>query len=355
VDRFRVVVEPLGAVEAAEAVWRTLAPRADAGFFTAWDWLGTWLTATAVEVLLATVHDGARLVAAGLFGVAPDGRLLLHETGDPAWDRLTIEYNDLLVARDAPGDPRPSVLAALCAQAGRRGITLNGVDARWLDAAAAAGLPARALQRRPTFGIALAAGPVIERLGTSTRAAVRQTVRRLGPVEGRPARRLDEAHGWLDALIGWHQASWQARGEPGAFGDPRIVRFHHALLERAWPGGAVELFEAAGPHGPFGYLLNFCAGDRVHAYQSGFVGGLPKRLKPGLLAHCLAADHHAAQQRRLYDLMAGDARYKRNLGAPSGELSWITVHPSRTRAVLDQVSRLPGRIGRRLRGKNERA
>ena len=353
-SRFRVSVEPLHDPSAAEAVWRALEPRADGSFFTSWTWIGSWLAATAVTARMLTVHDGATLVAAGLFGCAGRGRLLLHETGNPAWDRLTIEYNDLLVARDAAADPRPDCLTALAAQPDARAIELGGVDARWLDAASAAGLPVRLAQRRPTFAIQLdaAAGDpdaLIDRLGPNTRAALRQTLRRLGPVAGRPAGSLEEAHAFLDALIELHQDAWRARGQPGAFADARIRGFHHRMIETGWRAGAVELFAVSGPGDPFAYLLNFCQGEVVHAYQAGIAGGLPKRLKPGLVAHCVCAGQHAGRGRRRYDLMAGDARYKRNLGASAGDLLWLTAYANRSTAAVAGLRRLTRRITSRLR------
>jgi CelD/BcsL family acetyltransferase involved in cellulose biosynthesis len=353
-SRFRVSVEPLRDLPAAEAVWRALEPRADGSFFTSWTWVGSWLAATAVAARMLTAHEGGRVVAAGVFGSVPRGRLLLHETGNAAWDRLTVEYNDLLVARDAAEDPRPSCLAALAAQPDVRAIDLSGVDARWLAAASTAGLPVRLAHRRPTFAIRLdpadgGADAVIDRLGPNTRAALRQTLRRLGPVAGRSAASLAEAHAFLDALIALHQDAWRARGQPGAFADARVRAFHHHMVEQGWRAGTVELFAVSGPGAPFAYLLNYCHGDVVHAYQSGIADGLPKRLKPGLTAHCVCAGHHARRGRRRYDLMAGDARYKRNLGAPAGDLLWITAYASRSTAAVAGLDRLRRRITNRLR------
>src|SRR5438045_1605486 len=130
-SRFRVIIEYLQDKPMAQAVWEELAPRAEASFFTSWTWIGTWLSATAIEPVMVTLFDDARLVAAGLFAIDRRGRLFLHETGMPEWDRLTIEYNDLLVARGLSHDPRPDCLAALAARPDVREIHLGGVDARW--------------------------------------------------------------------------------------------------------------------------------------------------------------------------------------------------------------------------------
>jgi CelD/BcsL family acetyltransferase involved in cellulose biosynthesis len=261
----------------------------------------------------------------------------------------------VLVARDVARDPRPACLAALATHAETGEIGLSGVDARWLSAAAESGLPARIAGRRPTFAVRLApcaAGdpPLIERFGANTRAALRQTLRRLDPVVGQPAATLAEAHAHLDALIALHQATWQARGQPGAFAEPGVRAFHHRLVDAGWPSGAVELFAVSGASAPFAYLLNFCHRDVVHAYQAGVGGDLAKRLKPGLAAHYVCAEHHAGRGRACYDLMAGEARYKRNLGAPAGELLWLTAYANRSRAVVADLKRLKRGIARRLRG-----
>ena len=56
------------------------------------------------------------------------------------------------------------------------------------------------------------------------------------------------------------------------------------------------------------------------AYQSGLAYEADARLKPGLVAHCLAIDIHLAEGAKIYDFMAGEARYKASLGEPGPEM-----------------------------------
>jgi CelD/BcsL family acetyltransferase involved in cellulose biosynthesis len=54
--------------------------------------------------------------------------------------------------------------------------------------------------------------------------------------------------------------------------------------------------------------------DCVYAYQTGFAYADDARLKPGLVSHYLCLQHHLQKGAKVYDFMAGDNRYKSNLG-----------------------------------------
>jgi CelD/BcsL family acetyltransferase involved in cellulose biosynthesis len=68
-------------------------------------------------------------------------------------------------------------------------------------------------------------------------------------------------------------------------------------------------------------------------------------VKVGLLCHVLSAARYAERGFRLYDLMAGDARYKRSLGQEHEMLFWI--RGQRNRVKLRAETAIVG-IKRRL-------
>jgi CelD/BcsL family acetyltransferase involved in cellulose biosynthesis len=182
-------------------------------------------------------------------------------------------------------------------------------------------------------------------LSANTRHQLRRSLRRYaeaGELSLTRARDTAEAHGFLDALAALHQARWQARGQPGAFADPRFLRFHRALLARALPRGEAELVRvAAGPQ-MIGYLYNFLWRGEVLAYQSGFAYPPDGQRKPGLTCHHLAIAAHLAAGAQVYDFLAGEDRYKTSLANAARRLHWLELGPRwRPRAIRARLKGAP--------------
>jgi CelD/BcsL family acetyltransferase involved in cellulose biosynthesis len=93
-----------------------------------------------------------------------------------------------------------------------------------------------------------------------------------------------------------------------------------------------------------GFLYNFVADGKVFVFQTGFAYEPSSKWSPGLLTHALAIEHYRARGLREYDLLSGDALYKRTLCNGERELFWTTVYRDRAwiRVLL---------AGRRLRNR----
>lgn len=295
-------------------------------------------------VLLQAGPDEAP-TALALLNRAPSFRaaekLLLGESGDAALDAVFIEYNAPLLARGHEA-MLPACLHALLTrpvaphrQPRGRSLRLSGVDDAVLQAARAAGA-VRVLRSRPAPRVEFAAlgsgaDGFLASLSANTRYQLRRSLRRyeaLGPLRVQRAATLAEALAFLDALVRLHQAAWHARGQPGAFANAALLRFHQALLARAQPRGEAELLRiAAGGH-VLGYLYNFVFRGRVSAYQAGFdYAAAGPHQKPGLTSHCLAIEMYRREGRHSYDFLAGDDRYKTSHANAVTMLHWLEVVP----------------------------
>ncbi|HVA11651.1 MAG TPA: hypothetical protein VNF99_00240, partial [Stellaceae bacterium] len=99
------MLRPASAVVNLAQLWRDLEARAEISFFLSWDWIGRWLAETEIAPLLLSASAGDRIVALALFRPARLRRhffvrpraWLLHQTGDPDFDAITIEHNGILV------------------------------------------------------------------------------------------------------------------------------------------------------------------------------------------------------------------------------------------------------------------
>ncbi len=367
--RLEVEIGPAPAPDALEAEWRALLDRSNASFFLSWPWIGTWLARARVPVRLARIAREGETVGLALLGVsgprlAPFGARThhLHATGDADADRIAIEYNDVLAVRGHEGAVRITLLERLLSGPWReraRAVRLPMVDPVVEAAAASAGFHTR---RRAESRCAIVDLEAIRlwgdgylgRLSAGTRAQIRRAARlygERGPLRIEAAGCLAEAAAWLEPLATLHEARFRAKKGHGAFAVPGFLHFHRELLARAWPEGTVELLRVRAGETVIGYLYNFLWRGWVGYYTSGFVYEVDNRLKPGLVAHCLAIERYLASGARIYDFMAGESRYKTSLAEPGPVLVDLVVEPDDLLARLTAAARhLRERFRRRAAG-----
>ena len=346
---------PADSPAALEPVWRDLEARADGGFFLTWDWIGAWLAGVAAQPVLLEGRAEGRIVALGLLCRVAGGRLSgaalhLHETGRPDFDSLYLEYNGFLLDRRFAGGGAGQCVEALLDEGARRGaadgwarIVIGAVSESTVAALdAIPGILQRSGPALPASAVDLAAirdggGDYMGQLSPNTRYQIRRATRLYearGPLTLESAPDAATALAYFDALCGLHQATWTARGEPGAFSHDFFTRFHRRLIETGLPNGAVELLRIAAGESVVGYLYNFRHRGAVHYYASGFAYEADNKARPGLVCHVLAIKHHLAGGAVLYDFMAGGGRYKESLGHPAPGIRTITLQRPGLRARL---------------------
>ncbi len=343
--------------------WRALEAQADCSFFQSWTWTGCLAEERFPDPVLLEVQQDGETVALALFNRRRFVRqtLLLGETGDGIRDTPYIEYNGVLVARQAPPALRDWLRAARREPIGRetrppwlpRRLVLSGVGEASLDAARAAG-QVRIRRSEEARWIDLArlratGGDFLDGLSANTRYQVRRSDRdyaALGTLAVRRADTAEEAHDWLDELAALHQATWTARGRPGVFAPPFFARFHRALIDRGMRRGEIDLLRVTAGTQAIGLLYNFRYRGQALAYQGGFdYAGAGRHHKPGLTCHHQAIRLAAAAGLDRYDLLAGGDRYKRSLADGATLLHWLEIGRGGAVVALGRrmATCLPGR------------
>ncbi len=318
---------PLRDVAALEPEWRALEAMAPAlSFFQSWTWVGCLAEERfPAPVLLRATRNG-QVVGLALFNRR--GRHLhLTESGDAGLDAPFIEHNAPLVAHPEAAAP---LLRAAWALGGARRLVLSGVPPALAEGAGGTVLRCQErLAPRLDLDAARAAHGADWLAGRSpnTRQQIRRSLRAYGMPALCRAETVPEALDWLDALIGLHAASWQARGKPGAFSTPFLRRFHRALVSRALPRDELDLLRITGPERDIGFLYNLRLRGEVSAYQSGLHPGDGAQHRPGLTSHALAIGHALARGDAVYDFLGGDDRYKRSLSSTALPLHWVQRVP----------------------------
>jgi len=332
----RIYASPVTSFAALGKAWRRLeAKAAELSFFQSWTWVGCLAEERYPDPVLLQAEEGGHIVAMALFN-RRRGRICLTESGEARLDAPFIEHNAPLLAAGANPETLHRLFEAAWRLPGTRRLVLSGVTPDLLRVAG--GTVLRRQERPSPFvdldAVRAAGGDYLATLSANTRYQIRRSVRRYverGGLSLRQATTEAEALAWLDALMVLHSRWWSRRGLPGAFTDPFIVRFHRALVAQAMACGEVELLRIDAGDQVIGYLYNFRLGRHVHAYQSGFdLEGAGLHEKPGLTCHALAVQRALKMGERVYDFLAGEARYKRNLANAALPLVWAELVPSRS-------------------------
>jgi len=337
--------------------WLELEPRADGNFFLSWAWLGCWLSTTGARPLLFRASEGSRTVGLGFLcrnlvqrNFLRVRQLCLNETGDPEHDRLTIEHNGLLMARDCADNlPVQFFRALLTAQASGRWdeIVLSGISPKWTGAAEQAGLVVELDRKNADYRVDLDRVRKSNRnwqanLSSNLRSQFRQSrtfAERMGLLTLTAAQNVEQALDYFDELVTLHSARWTAAGKSGAFATDFATAFHRALISQNVDSGRVEMLRLSAGNQVLGYLYNFQYAGTVSNYQSGFSYLDDNRHRPGLLAHGLAIERALASGLQQYDFLAGDSPYKQRLGEDAGPLIWCRAQQNRPGLVLERLAR----------------
>ncbi len=296
--------------------------------------------------ILAVQADGTD-VALALLNHA-GGRFFLNTTGDAGRDAVFIEHNGMVGRAAAVG-------VALRAVLERAPVVVAGVDDAFLRAAEAVGIVTRHQARfAPCVDLAAVRGAFLDTLSANARGQIRRAMRLCGEVAIARAADAATAHAWFAEMVELHQASWRARGKPGAFADADTVAFHGAVIESSFagdPGQAgrtADMLRVRAAGRTLGVLYMLRHGGHACCYQSGFVAVADARAKPGLVCHVAAIEFYRSEGLARYDLLAGAARYKATLAGTGGQmLHWFTLHPRG--ALGARVRRLAEMVAGRVR------
>jgi len=356
IARFSPITDPDGFGD----LWQQVEAQADGSVFQSWAWLGCRFAARFDDPLALRIMDGERCVAIGVLNrqrrwSGPCWHL--NETGDAEADSVFIEHNGPLVARDCPAAREAWFAALMRAPVGPgRFIILSGIGADDLAAARRHGvvMPSitRAAPRRDLADLRRRGMDCLDAVSGNTRQQINRAWRRYaasGPILVEPAMSHGQASAFMTGLAALHQATWQGRGEPGAFASDSFRAFHEELARRGVATGMVDLLRISAGSRLIGYLYTLIWRRNASAYQSGFVYETEHpHEKPGLVCHVAAMRYYQSRGLDVYDFLAGEDRYKTSLAGESMALHWVSAAPRATLAGLVLAGR--GRLTRMRAG-----
>jgi Acetyltransferase (GNAT) domain len=360
---------PSSSLRAVARLWRSLESSVgEGGLTSSWDWTLTWLLhfgdLVPYRFAVGFVEDRPRAMAllcegAGRRGPLPVRTLHVGTSGTPPEHDVVVEFNRLLVAATERDDFAAGLLDAVRATRTWDELRLDGFASE--DSAAfLAADPSLEVRREPCHAADLqpavaAGGDVLAALRAKARYDVRRQMRELPEARAEVAETREEAAGMLDELIALHQARWEAEGERGAFGNERVVVYHHDLVSRLLPSGRVVLARVVADGGTVGCVYGFVERGRFLLYQQGLASRGPRLSAPGYLTHALCMQALLERGLTAYDFLAGDSVYKRRLANTEGELLWLVKRRRRVRLMPVDGLRVARRWMRSRHDREDRA
>jgi CelD/BcsL family acetyltransferase involved in cellulose biosynthesis len=134
-----------------------------------------------------------------------------------------------------------------------------------------------------------------------------------------------------DASEAWHmlqaaQPLHKQRWGKAALEYECYHTFHKELIHSSFATGCLDVLRVDCGDTPIGWLYNFIYDNRVYYYFGAFdFDSENAKLKPGLVTHTLAIEHYAKKGLGVYDFMAGNLRYKFNLGQVGSPIRTVAL------------------------------
>ncbi len=344
--------------EQIREIWNELTSELEVDYFLSPGWVETWLDSLPREVALKLVVgylDGSPVLAffAGIRGlwrkrVIPVRSVFVNATGVPEIDRLSIEYNQVLM-KGTPPERIWDVLEELDRTESWDEFVFPGHAVDAVADSLISRCPPRwrpvVVRDDPSPYVNLEAvrekeGDYASLLSSNTRRQMRrcyEAYSKNGAIECEVAANADRALEMFDELVELHRERWDHRGVEGAFSRQYSLSFHTALIRNRFDSGEIQLLRVTAGDHTVGCLYNFVFNGRVLFYQGGLVYSEDGKMKPGWLCHAEAVRFNAKSNLKAYDFLAGGGQYKRSLSTDRNRLIWAKVQKRKLRFELELI------------------
>lgn len=373
------LIPAAGSLKRIREIWMGLEESANVSYFLSWGWIENWISSLPdhVKPELAVFLEGNNPRLAFFIGKMTLQRTMgdfhgqrhlfktqgwfLNTTGIPDFDRISMEYNGFLCKQDESFQLM-DILNHLPDSWDE--LYMPGLDMQSFPGTKALDdhSPYKTIIKddiivlSPFVDLAMVrerGGDYLSLLSANTRSQINRSYRlfeKTAPVRLEVAGDTLSAMDIFNELVGLHEATWTNRSREGAFSSDYLLQFHRQLIQGRFEHDEIQLLRIKCEDNTIGCLYNFVYKNNVYFYQSGINYSLDKRLKPGLIAHVEAIRHNAAEDRKIYDLLGGNSRYKMSLATHHNRLIWIRLQKPLLKFKIEDALKTLKNLLVRLRG-----
>lgn len=360
---YRVESCQISNTDEIESRWLELQQRSECSYFQSWGWIGAWLEQLAYDLnpFLVTVWQGNHVVGLGIFiernitrhRILASKALYLNESPFDGRN-MVIEYNGLLAANEHQDGVYKAAVSyvletfSFCDEVYFSAICEGLKEQLMREDFTALNCQVRLLEQSPAMSVNLGEfdhgiDDFLNTLSKNRKAQIRRSIKlyeKHGPIQITESKNIEEALLFFDGLKDLHIKRWQRVNSQGAFSNSKWERFHRHIINARFDKGEIQLLRVSNAQEVIGFLYNFIWHGHVYVLQTGFSSSEDKRLMPGYVAHVLAIAHNKEKGLAVYDLMHGDAVYKKILCDQSENLYWLVVQKKKLKFFIEDSARM---------------
>jgi hypothetical protein len=323
VDSRILRINPFQEFSKISLIWQGLAEQCSPSFFNSWGWVNTWLVclpkSTDIEFI---VHFGENNtpICCYFLGIKNSfenkifykKRAYLNSTGFEAFDNLTVEYNNPLIADKEKFDEINLLSSLKDIEEFHIPVSLlayENVNESFFSR----------VTNLPSYWIDLdkiQSNDYLSLISKNKKNQIKRSIKEYqkgGDIKIDIAKNVKDANQMLDELSVLHQKEWIQRGKPGAFSNQFFCDFHHKLIKDRFCYGEIQLLKIYNDEGVIGYIYNFIYNNEVLFYQCGFNYKEGNNYRPGIVSHYFSILLNSKLKNKKYNFLAGKSQYKKSL------------------------------------------
>lgn len=341
--------------------WLDLCARANHSFFMSWPWVSNWLQFYKPDATIVRVYKEDCLVCMAVLVTSQNQHLQIFSstclnlglTGNERQDQIWPEYNHVLVDESHRAAAIASLWKHVSDQMEWDELVVGAITGETKqELEDNIHLKPHVLWSSKSYGVdleALSRGNTsfLDSLSRNTRYQINRAVkeyRKHGEIEFRKAGSVAEATQFFEEAGPMHVAKWGRSLSGSGYVNPEFVGFHKDLIQREFDQGYIDIFRLQVGGETKSFIYNYVYEGQVLFYLGAMVSEENSKLKPGLIAHSLCIQHYADLGLRYYDFMAGEHRYKLNLGKESERQYRVSFQKQVPLFVAEQALRRLKRV-----------
>jgi CelD/BcsL family acetyltransferase involved in cellulose biosynthesis len=301
--------------------------------FLSWNWICRWLDTLPSAPIVVEAKSGNQCLGLGIFYAKSTfifpgwfvKQIWLHRTGNIPLDQVWIEHNDFLLDSRFAMEARNAMIDYVASELEWHEcfIGLTGCDVLQHFDAIANGK--RIDIDSPDYSVNLADFSSIEdylnSLSRNTKQQIKRSFKLLkqqGQLLMQESLSTDEQVIAFTEMANIHIDKWRKTKYGSGFDNPHFNQFHQALTSKDPKHQYSTIFCLSLNEQKLAFIYLLKDNDRWYFYLSAIKSFDDNRIKVGLVAHVMIIEDAIKNGIKIYDFLAGEARYKRSLSNQSG-------------------------------------